>query len=705
MGETEALSYPAFVVVAAESHVTDAQTILRLLAYGICVVGPDWRVSYSNPEADRILGSHGNTLWERCPDLEHTAFASGFRYAMADRTELLSESALPAIGWCQARARPTPDGGLLIAIRPVTAHTIETGQAKQALVIGEIGDALTREESLRAALTRCAAAMVRHLDVVLARIWTVDREQAVLDLCGSAGIEVHEMQRIAMGDYKIGQIAEKAEPYLTNDVETDLQVGRSEWVKRERIIAFAGYPLRIADNVVGVMALYSRRPIDHDLLNSLSSISDALALGIDRKTADVARRKAEERVRKQAADLELLHVLGQELVGELDVDALAQRIVDASTKLAGAQMGVFFYNRADEFMLYALSGVPRSAYASLSVPRSTTLLAATFMDRKTVRVDDLRKSELYGQTGPHFGLPPGHPPMTSYLAVPVTGREGRRLGALLFGHERAGAFKEATQRLIEGVAAQAAIAMDNARMFSEALSLIAALEKSNKELDQFAYVASHDLKAPLRGIANLAQWIEDDLEGKMEETTREHLHLLRGRVTRLEGLIAGILTYSRAGRERGKVERIDIGALVAECWELLAPPSRVTLVASPELPSVVASRTQLQQVFMNLIGNAVKYNPDRDLTIEVGLRGRVGRLYELFVRDNGVGIAPDYHEKIWGLFQTLERRDKIESTGIGLSIVRKIVESQGGTTRVESRPGEGATFIFTWPSDQLQERR
>jgi signal transduction histidine kinase len=693
-------------VVTVEAPVTtDAQTILRLLAYGVVVVAPDWRVIYANPEGERMIGTIGATLWERCPDLEHTAFASGFRYAMSDRTELLSESALPSIGWCQARARPTPDGGLLIALRQVHAHTMETGQAKLALVIGEIGDALTREESLRAALTRCAIAIVRQLDVALARIWTVDPEHHVLDLCGAAGVDAPEMKRLVVGEHKVGEIAESGEPYLTNDVATDAHVGRSEWAKRERIIAFAGYPLRVEDRIVGVLALYSRRLIDHDMLNALSSIADSLALGIDRKTVDAARRKAEEHVRKQASDLETLHTLGQELASELDIEVLAQRVIDAATKLSRAQLGVFFYNTPKEFMLYAVAGVPRRAFIGFEVPRSTSLLGPTFIDRKTVRVDDLSKNEHYGTTGPTFGMPPGHPPMTSYLGVPVVGREGRRIGALLFGHERPNAFSESTQRLIEGVAAHAAIAMDNARMFREAVDNIAALEKSNRELDQFAYVASHDLKAPLRGIANLAQWIEDDLEGKLDDATREHLHLLRGRVTRLENLIAGILAYSRAGRDRGDAARLDVGTLVRECWELLAPPPSATLSVNGELPMIVASRPQLQQVFMNLMGNAVKYNPGREITIEVGLSQHKGRTYEFFVKDNGVGIAPEFHEKIWGLFQTLERRDKIESTGIGLSIVRKIVESQGGTARVDSRPGEGATFFFSWPTEQLEKRQ
>jgi light-regulated signal transduction histidine kinase (bacteriophytochrome) len=252
--------------------------------------------------------------------------------------------------------------------------------------------------------------------------------------------------------------------------------------------------------------------------------------------------------------------------------------------------------------------------------------------------------------------------------------------------------------LIAGVAATVAIAMDNARMFHEARELIAALEVSNRELDQFAYVASHDLKAPLRGIANLSQWIEDDLGERLDDQTRSHLHLLRGRVVRLENLIAGILAYSRAGRDSTEQTSVDVGALVIDVWELLAPPPTARLEVATPLPSLFTSRVQLQQILLNLIGNAVKYNASRDLRIALSAR-RTGRRWEFAIADDGIGIAPEFADKIWGLFQTLERRDKIESTGIGLSVVRKIVEGHGGKAWVESELGHGATFRFTWPAD------
>jgi signal transduction histidine kinase len=225
------------------------------------------------------------------------------------------------------------------------------------------------------------------------------------------------------------------------------------------------------------------------------------------------------------------------------------------------------------------------------------------------------------------------------------------------------------------------------------------LERSNKELDQFAYVASHDLKAPLRGIANLTQWIEEDLGDKVTGESREHMQLLKGRVHRMEALIDGILAYSRAGRVRERPARVDVGALLNEVIELLAPPPETTIVVAPDMPVIETERVPLQQVFMNLIGNAIKYTRRADARIEVTAQAE-GELYRFAIADNGPGIAPQYREKIWQIFQTLAPRDKVEGTGIGLSVVRKTVESRGGSAWLDSEPGRGSTFYFTWPKQQ-----
>ena len=231
----------------------------------------------------------------------------------------------------------------------------------------------------------------------------------------------------------------------------------------------------------------------------------------------------------------------------------------------------------------------------------------------------------------------------------------------------------------------------------DAARAAAAATEAYRELDQFAYVASHDLKAPLRGIANLAQWLQDDIGEQLKGDSKEHMRLLQGRVHRMEALIDGILAYSRAGRRLTPPEPVETGALVRDVIELLAPPAEVRIQMPDQFPTIEAERVPLQQVFMNLIGNAIKFTRAvrPDAVIDIAWRD-VADGFEFTISDNGSGIAPEYHDRIWGIFQTLAPRDKVEGTGIGLSVVQKIVESRGGKVSLESAPGEGATFRFVW---------
>jgi PAS domain S-box-containing protein len=222
-----------------------------------------------------------------------------------------------------------------------------------------------------------------------------------------------------------------------------------------------------------------------------------------------------------------------------------------------------------------------------------------------------------------------------------------------------------------------------------------ALEATNRELDQFAYVASHDLKAPLRGIANLSQWIEEDIADALSDENREQMQMLRGRVHRMEALIEGILQYSRAGRATGKPEVVDTGALVREVTDLLDPPEHFAIEIADDMPMLETERLPLQQVFMNLIGNAIKYTERPDARVEISAR-EVGDYWDFSVADSGPGIAPEYHDKIFAIFQRLEARDQVEGTGIGLSLVKKIVEGRRGRVWVESQEGHGTTFRFSW---------
>ncbi|HEX2140243.1 MAG TPA: ATP-binding protein, partial [Woeseiaceae bacterium] len=286
--------------------------------------------------------------------------------------------------------------------------------------------------------------------------------------------------------------------------------------------------------------------------------------------------------------------------------------------------------------------------------------------------------------------------------------QARRLAAERAAHQesarRAQELEELNVRLRDAnrELQSALIEAENARNAAERAT--AAVSEAYRDLDQFAYVASHDLKAPLRGIANLAQWIQDDLEGQLTGDSGEHLALLQGRVRRMEGLIDGILAYSRAARTASEPEPVNTGDLVKEAIELIAPPEEVTVRVADDMPTMMAERVPLEQVFMNLVTNAIKYSSKvtREPCIEIDWRD-TGDAFEFSVRDNGPGISPEYHQRIWGIFQTLAARDKVEGTGVGLAVVQKVVESRGGNVSVESTQGQGATFRFSWPKNELQE--
>jgi len=221
-------------------------------------------------------------------------------------------------------------------------------------------------------------------------------------------------------------------------------------------------------------------------------------------------------------------------------------------------------------------------------------------------------------------------------------------------------------------------------------------EKHVKELEQFAYVTSHDLKAPLRGIANLAAWLQEDLKDKLTFATREQLDLLRDRVQRMHELIEGLLEYSRIGQTERSIEKVDVGDLLAEIIDSISPPPGFVIDIATDMPVLQTGRLQLYQVFSNLIGNAIKHNNAGQGHVWVKAADQ-GRFHEFTVADDGPGIAPEYHDKAFMMFQTLEARDVGSNTGIGLALVKKIVQDHGGSITLDSAEGRGATFRFTWP--------
>lgn len=223
-----------------------------------------------------------------------------------------------------------------------------------------------------------------------------------------------------------------------------------------------------------------------------------------------------------------------------------------------------------------------------------------------------------------------------------------------------------------------------------------ALENRNDELDQFVYAASHDLKAPLRGITNLSEWLEEDLTGQLSEENQQQLVLLRQRAKRMENLIDGLLEYSRIGREQVNPELVDTYSLLLELVDSLSPTNGFDIQICKTFPTIMVKKIFLGQVFSNLINNAVKHHDRESGTVRIDWENQ-GQHYLFSVTDDGPGIPAAFHDRIFTIFQTLGGSGSAESTGIGLALIKKIVENEGGTLRLHSNGDRGSRFEFTWP--------
>jgi PAS domain S-box-containing protein len=439
-------------------------------------------------------------------------------------------------------------------------------------------------------------------------------------------------------------------------------------------------------------------------------------------TRDVTERKrAEEELREQSEIIETVNRLGQTLAGELDLHKLVQAVTDAATEVTDAQFGSFFYNVLDErgesYMLYTLSGVPRSAFEHFPMPRNTEIFGPTFRGEGTVRIADVKLDPRYGKSSPYYGMPEGHLPVVSYLAVPVVSRSGEVYGGLFFGHPEAGVFTERHERIVEGLAAQASVAMDNARLFdaarrareeaeqsaAEKERLYREAQESSRLKDEFLATVSHELRTPLTAILGWAHMLRTGQYSG--DSALKAFETIERNARAQSQLIDDLLDVSRivTGKLRIDVRPLDPNSFIEAAIEAVRPAAeakgvRLQKIMDTGTVSVSGDPVRLQQVVWNLLSNAVKFTR-RGGKVQVRME-RVNSHVEIAVSDTGAGIAPEFLPHVFDRFRQADMGTtrRYGGMGLGLAIVRHLVELHGGSVSAESAgEGQGSTFTVLLP--------
>ncbi len=406
--------------------------------------------------------------------------------------------------------------------------------------------------------------------------------------------------------------------------------------------------------------------------------------------------------------LQMTNQFATTLATDLDLERIVQALCDASTSAIEADFGSFFYNVINEggesFLLYTLSGAPKEAFEKFGMPRATQVFGPTFRGEGIVRSDDIRQDPRYGNMGPpHHGMPEGHLPVVSYLAVAVVSRSGEVIGGLFFGHKKPGVFTAEHEQVVSSFAAQAAVAIDNARLYERVRSMNQELERkvhertanlltANERLQAFTYHVSHDLRAPLRAIIGTSRMIQEDYGPQLPEAVHGFLKRQAEAAAKMGQLVDDLLKISRLSRQEMVTEHVDLTHLAKDAAEeaLSIHPYSTVDVQVEEGLAAEADPRLLRLALVNLIENAVKYSP-RGGVVRVGARDQ----NTFFVSDQGIGIDETYLERIFEPFYRLHRDEEFTGTGIGLANVRQVVERHAGKVWAESEAGHGTTFYFT----------
>ena len=486
--------------------------------------------------------------------------------------------------------------------------------------------------------------------------------------------------------------------------------------------------------------------LNHRLPRRWSSYDIALAEDVASRIWDaVGRAQAEASLREETRALETLNRIGSALVGELDLERLIQTFLDAAAEVTGAAYGAYFERQRDAtehdvWRLFSLVGAPQEAFTRFGLPRPTALFAPTFKAEGIVRSDDVTRDPRYGS---HGGMPPGHVPVRSYLAVAVVSRSGERLGALLFGHPDPGVFSPRAERLVVGLAGQAAIAIDNARLFQASQVEVAerrraeqALRELNDTLEeriaertrdlmtteeqlrqsqkmeavgQLTGGLAHDFNNLLTGITGSLELLQTRLQqGRLKDLER-YINAAQGASRRAAALTHRLLAFSR--RQSLDPKATDVNRLVAGMEELIrrtmGPAIKVEIVGMMGVWSTLVDPNQLENALLNLCINARDAMPDGGrLIIETANKwldtraARVrdltpGQFVSLCVSDNGTGMPPEVMRRAFDPFFTTKPIG--QGTGLGLSMIYGFAQQSGGQVRIYSEVGKGTMVCIYLP--------
>jgi PAS domain S-box-containing protein len=405
-------------------------------------------------------------------------------------------------------------------------------------------------------------------------------------------------------------------------------------------------------------------------------------------------------LRENAAMMETLNDVGALVASDLDQSKVVQAVTDAATDLTTAEFGAFFYNvvsdAGESYTLYTISGVPREAFSKFPMPRNTEVFEPTFKGTAVVRSDDITADPRYGHNPPHHGMPRGHLPVRSYLAVPVKARDGEVIGGLFFGHSEVGRFTEHHERLAVGVASWASVALENARLYTS-------VQEASRLKDEFLASLSHELRTPLNAILGYARMMKSGIVAPARQ--QKAIETIERNATSLTQIVEDVLDVSRivSGKIRLNVQTVDFPDIVRSAVDGIAPAAeakgiRVETVIDPNASPISGDPERLQQILWNLLTNAVKFT-GKDGKIQVRLE-RVDSHVRVSVSDTGIGIAPQFLPHVFERFRQADAGTARErgGLGLGLSIARQLTEMHGGT--IEGASGgadQGSTFRVKLP--------